>query len=142
MSEDPKSAPDARKDTRFKKGQSGNSRGRPRKPKEGLVPSQLRKDILRVMELPVVVKMPDGDKTLTVREAGIYSLAKRAIAGEKVSYVKLWLQLQQQATQGNIIVHPDLEKNLELFNLLYCEGSNAPGIKESLEALIKKSKGR
>ena len=142
MSEGPKSALGACKDTRFKKGQSGNSKGRPRKPKEGLVPSQLRKDILRVMELPVVVKMPDGDKTLTVREAAIYSLAKRAIAGEKVSYVKLWLQMQQQATQGNVIAHPNLEENIEIFNLVHCGGSNEPGIKESLEALIEKSKGR
>jgi hypothetical protein len=85
--------------------------------------------------------MQDGDKTLTVRQASIYSLAKRAIAGEKVAYVKFWHQLQQQAVRENAFVHPGIDESIELFNLLYCEGSNEPGIKESLDALIKKSKG-
>src|SRR5437588_551862 len=129
MSDDPKSPASARKDTQFQKGQSGNPRGRPRKPRRALVPNQLRKDILHVMELPLVVKMQDGDKTLTVAQASIYSLAKRAIAGEKVAYVKFWHQLQQQAVQQNHFLHPELEKSIDLFNLLYCEGSNEPGIK-------------
>ena len=64
------------------------------------------------------------------------------MAGEKVAYVKFWHQLQQQAVQQSHFLHPELEKSIDLFNLLYCEGSNEPGIKESLEALIKKSKGR
>jgi hypothetical protein len=139
MSEDPK-APG--KDTRFKKGQSGNPNGRPRKPRQGITPNQLRKDILRVMELPVPVKVGNKEELLTVREATIYSLAKNAIAGKKVAYVKLWVQLQQQVAQENLFVDPELEKNIELFNLLYCEGSDESGIKESLDALVEKSKGK
>jgi hypothetical protein len=131
------------KSSRFKKGQSGNPRGRPRKRREGLTPSQMTRDVLRVMELPVTMKMPDGDRTLTVREASIYSLAKRAIGGERVSHVKLWLQLQKEAVQANVAAHPAL-LNIELFDeLLRDPESNIsePGLLESLIALIRKSKG-
>lgn len=141
MSQDSQSKP-ARNNGQFRKGVSGNPKGRPRKPKEALTPSQLRKDILYVMELPLTVKMPDGEKTLRVRQAAVYAVAKRAIAGDKVSYMKLWLQLQQQAVRDNAFIYPSLETSIEIFNALYSEGSNEPGIKESLEALILKSKGR
>jgi len=140
MSKDPK-AP--RKDTRFKKGQSGNPRGRPRKPRQGITPTQLRKDVLRVMELPVPVKVGNKEVILTVREATIYSLAKRAIAGEKVAYVKLWMQLQQEVARDNVFYHPEL-LSIDLFDQIQREvppERRDKGIEASLDALIKKSKG-
>ncbi|MFL6727213.1 MAG: DUF5681 domain-containing protein [Sphingomicrobium sp.] len=147
MSDDPQSPPAAPppppKDTRFKKGTSGNPRGRPRKPRQGITPTQLRKDILRVMELPISVKVGNKEEILTVREASIYSLAKRAIAGEKVAYVKLWIQLQQQVARDNVFLHPEL-LSIDLFDQILREvppERRDKGIEESLKALIRKSKG-
>jgi hypothetical protein len=147
MSDDPQSPPAAPppppKDTRFKKGKSGNPRGRPRKPRQGITPTQLRRDILRVMELPVPVKVGNKEVILTVREATIYSLAKRAISAEKVAYVKLWVQLQQQVARDNVFLHPEL-LSIDLFDQIQREvppDRREKGIEESLKALIRKSKG-
>jgi hypothetical protein len=92
------------------------------------------------MELPVTVKTPEGDKTLTVREASIYSLAKRAMAGEKVAYVRMWIQMQKEAVDANLTAFPGLSM-IEIFDAIVQEGGGDIGIKKSLEALVRKSKG-
>ncbi|MDP9412518.1 MAG: DUF5681 domain-containing protein [Pseudomonadota bacterium] len=131
------------KHTQFKKGRSGNPRGRPRKPVAALIPRQMTKDILRVMELPLSVKMPGGDKVLTVREACIYSVAKRAIGSEKVAYMRMWLELQKGALQENLDTYPEL-RSIELFDAMLRVGSVDPdgAIEQSLKALLRKSRGK
>jgi hypothetical protein len=68
------------------------------------------------MELPVTVKMLDGEKVLTAGEASIYSLAKRAIAGEKVAYVRSCHQIRMIEILDSIMRsgkgEADIEKSL------------------------------
>lgn len=128
------------KHSQFKKGVSGNPNGRPHKAWDYLIPSQLRKDILRVTQIRLSVKMPDGEQKLTVREAVLFSLAKQAIAGHKVSYMKLWLQIQREALDQNVAEHPGL-LNIALFDVLARDHPDEEAYRKSLKALIRKSKG-
>lgn len=128
------------KHSQFAKGRSGNPNGRPRKARKYLIPSQLRNDVLRVMQIRLNVKMPDGEQNLTVREAVFFSLAKRAMAGEKVSYMKLWLQIQKEALDQNVAEHPGLA-NIELFEGLARDYPDEEAYGKSLKDLIRKSKG-
>ncbi len=128
------------KHSRFTKGRSGNPNGRPRKAREYLIPGQLRKDVLRVMQIRLNVKMPDGEQKLTVREAVLFALAKRAMSGDKVSYMKLWLQMQKEALDQNVAEHPELH-NIALFEALAREHPDEEAYVESMKALVRKSKG-
>lgn len=127
---------------RFKKGVSGNPRGRRRKKLVPLTPDSLRKDVLRVMELPMTVKTPTGEKTLTIRQATIYKLAMQALNSNRVTYMRLWLDLAKRTVQENIEAHPGI-LNYEIFaNLVGDPDLDKDGaITESLKALIRKSKG-
>jgi len=102
-----------RKDTRFKKGQSGNPRGRPRKPRRVPAPSQIRKDILAVRDLSVVVKTPDGDKVLTLSQGIYFNIAKRALT-DRVTWARIWVQLERDALQEEY----DKDRRVRLLDLL------------------------
>ena len=128
------------KHSQFKKGQSGNPRGRPRKPRRLPAPSQIGRDVLRVRELPVSIKTPEGEKILTLAEAVIYSIGKRAL-GDKVSFAKMWLALEHQALQEQVGKHRDLRLG-ELLQRIVDEKSpdRDQMAEEVLDALIKKWK--
>jgi hypothetical protein len=129
------------KHSQFKKGRSGNPRGRPRKLREGLTPAQLRKDVLRIMNLPVTIKMPDGQtKTLTVREAHLYRLAQRAISSDKIGFSRDWQRIQREAVEENVRENPALLR-IPLFDQLAREFPQEEAFIESLKALLKTSRG-
>ena len=113
MSDDSETPPAPRKDTRFKKGQSGNPRGRPRKPRRVPAPSQIRKDILTVRDLPMVVKLPDGDKVLTLSQGIYLNIARQALTG-RVTWARMWVQLERDALQEQY----DKDGRVRLLDLL------------------------
>ena len=128
------------KRTQFKRGHSGNPKGRPRKQHRALIPSQTRKDVLRVMDMTVSMKTPQGDQLLTIAEATIYSLAMQAIKG-KASFMKLWVQLQNEALRGNVEAHPEFSLLDTLLRYIEDKGFVPDKVTLSmLAALAKKSR--
>lgn len=128
------------KQHQFKPGQSGNGRGRPRKPPVALIPSQIDKDTLRTMERKVRVKTPDGYETMTVREASLYALAMNSIKGNSRMMVS-WLAKQESALSANITANPEFGLPDTLVRTIIMKGfTPGPETYEMLENLAKKTR--
>ncbi|OHT18590.1 DUF5681 domain-containing protein [Edaphosphingomonas haloaromaticamans] len=95
------------KQYRWMPGVSGNPRGRPRKQRRAHIPSQVSMDALRIMQIKVNVKTPEGEKEMTIMEATLFSLAMSAIKG-KAAHMKLWLRIMSVALQDNIFYNKQL----------------------------------
>lgn len=80
--------------TRFKKGKSGNPRGRPRKPED------LNTVLNRVLTRKVRLK--DNDQTLPIREALIWKLRDLALQGDRQA-----LALQRRIIDESGIADPN-----------------------------------
>jgi hypothetical protein len=89
----------------FKKGRSGNPKGRPRKPLRAHVPNQIHKDMLEV--LGKKIKRPGTEEEMTIMQAYLYSVAINAIKGKAYS-MKLFYQLMDAGLHHNIRVRPEL----------------------------------
>lgn len=68
-------------DHRFKKGVSGNPRGRPRKVERSFTPRQHRRDILRIAEATMTIRTEKSKKKVSVIEAVIRLTVARALTG-------------------------------------------------------------
>jgi hypothetical protein len=79
-------------DGQFKKGVSGNPRGRPRKAERSLTRRQIRRDFLRIVETLMTVRTEKGSKKVTVIEAIILRAVGKALAGHGPSmrWVMKW----------------------------------------------------
>jgi hypothetical protein len=124
------------KEHQFQPGQSGNLRGRPRKEKRAHVPSQMSKDVLRVMQFPTTIKTPRGEMEVTLAEATLFHLAIGA--AKKPSYMRLWVQLQQQALYDNVQQKPEIAHIDNIRMALRRDGPDE-FLHGWLEDLIKKS---
>lgn len=65
----------------FLKGVSGNSKGRPRKPKRLFAPRQVRRDILAITEAPVTLQTPEGEIVVPTFVAVLMVARKKALSG-------------------------------------------------------------
>lgn len=126
---------------RFKPGQSGNPRGRPRERRHALVPSQRRKDILAVAEMMMEIKTPAGIKKVTASEAIFFSIFSYALKG-KPFYTDLWLGLEQWAIEGRSRSHPTIAL-IEMFQRMAEDPRSEPddNTLEALDAHIRMMKG-
>lgn len=128
------------KHTQFPKGRSGNPKGRPRKPRRALIPSQLRRDTIAVMELPVRIRTAQGDRIVTLLEATIYALGNQAVNG-KASYMKEWMRLIDRTLWQNEIVHPEYKAIDGWVADFEARGQAIPpGIQKYLDVLASKSR--
>lgn len=91
-------------ETRFKKGQSGNPRGRPPKVERSLTARQLRRDIFRVAEMQTTLRTPEGDIVVTIAEAIYFKLGQKAIAGHGPS-MRFFLSMYGKAVLEHFEVH-------------------------------------
>lgn len=84
---------------RFREGVSGNPNGRPkrRKPFHGSSMSN-RQSLLRVLEREVDVRTPDGVEPMSIYEASLLALGRKAATGD-VQAAKLIMSAGKQAAE-------------------------------------------
>lgn len=93
---------------KFPKGVSGNSKGRPRKPKRLFAPRQVRRDILAITEAPVTLQTPDGEIVVPTFVAVLMVARKKALSGHGPS-IRLLLDRHNLA----ILEHWDLRRGAQ-----------------------------
>ncbi|MCC0063663.1 MAG: hypothetical protein H6895_06185 [Defluviimonas sp.] len=127
---------------RFKPGQSGNPRGRPRRSRRAPTPSQRYKDVLMVADTIMDMKTPAGIRKVTISEAIMFSIAMNAMKG-KVAYMKLWLQLEDWAVGERKRRHPTI-RLIEMLQNIVEDVRKEPDrdLEEVLDAHIHLMKGR
>ena len=88
----------------FKKGRSGNPRGRPPKRERSMIPRQLRRDILDVGNRTVRISTSEGEKEISTNEAVLMNIAKMGATGH-YSAARLHIELQKSAVQEHYDAH-------------------------------------
>ena len=128
------------KHSQFKPGQSGNKKGRPKRPPRAMIPSQMYKDVLRVMEMQMRVKTPGGDATLTFAEATIFAIATGAIKGNP-RLLDRWISMQEFALRENLRANPEFELLDTLEQHIIMKGfSVTEGTRDMLKHVAKRSR--
>lgn len=91
--------------TQFKKGQSGNPRGRPVKRPSADTPGEIGRVIREVSRM--AVRGPQGEE-VPMLKAQMMALAKAGLKG-KASAIKLFAELLASALEDNVARHPELK---------------------------------
>lgn len=85
------------KEHQFKKGTSGNPRGRPPKPVRAFTSRQLRKEILQVTDANLRMSTASGVKEMPTMEAVLKTLVAMAVQDKSLPAIRLLLELQRDA---------------------------------------------
>lgn len=93
------------KHTRFKKGQSGNPRGRPVKRPSADTPGEIGRVVREVSRMKV--RGPQGEE-VPMLKAQMMALANAGLKG-KASAIKLFAELLALALEDNVARHPELK---------------------------------
>jgi hypothetical protein len=94
------------KENQFRKGTSGNPRGRPPKQERSLIPRQVRNDVLEFSQKPVRVRTRKGEKEMPAVEALLQVLLAKATAGHLPS-IRFFFGLYEKAVLEHYETHRD-----------------------------------
>ncbi|MNE31835.1 hypothetical protein D3C80_1254240 [compost metagenome] len=125
------------KHTRFKKGQSGNPRGRPLKRPSADTPGEIGRVIREVSRM--TVRGPQGEE-VPMLQAQMMALANAGLKG-KASAIKLFAELLASALEDNVARHPEL-KLIDEADLITVNRRRRPKAKlgRNLKDLAKQSR--
>lgn len=94
------------KERQFRKGVSGNPRGRPPKQERSLIPRQVRNDILEYSLKPVRVRTRAGERELPAIDALMQVLLSKAASGHLPS-IQYFFGLYQEAVLQHYEAHEE-----------------------------------
>lgn len=100
------------KASQFRKGQSGNPKGRRPKEARSVTVRQIRRDVLRALETEMDATVPGQPGSKTVAELIIWKQIEQALKGDHRS-AKLLLELRKEFTEEHMKAHPDVMEALE-----------------------------
>lgn len=125
------------KEYQFQPGESGNPYGRPRKAVRAHIPSQIRKDVLKIAGRKV--KRPGTDEEITIMEAYFLTIATLAIKGNPTA-MKLFGDYLRVALTENLERNPAYKRVDDLVSIMLKQGV-APheGIYRTIKGLAKDS---
>ena len=112
------------KASRFKKGQSGNPKGRRPKEARSVTMRQMRRDFLRAMETEIEANIPGGPGKVTFGEAIIWQQILQAAKGNFQS-AKLVMEWRRQFTEDHVRAHPDLMNSLEIGEQMHANSATS-----------------
>nr|WP_313428420.1 DUF5681 domain-containing protein [Brevundimonas diminuta] len=118
--------------SQFRKGVSGNPRGRPRALPRAEIPSQLGRDVRAIGRIRTPLKTPAGIRQVTMMEGFVWKIWMDAMAG-KVTAQRLLLGLIKDALSDNMDTQPVLTQ-FDPFATGYAIDPDCP---LDIQALIK-----
>jgi hypothetical protein len=126
--------------SQFPPGTSGNLRGRPRKARRALVPSQTRKDILEIADEMVTIPTQNGVKKLTKSQLIKLAIANGAAKGNPTC-IREWGKMENEALQQRLEAYPSVRLIELLLQIVEDPRFDPPQLeKEALDQLLRATK--
>lgn len=100
------------KSTRFRKGESGNPKGRRPKEARSITLRQFRRDVLRALETEIDANVPGQPGKKTVAEMIVWKQIQQALQGDHRS-AKLLFDMRREFTEEHMRLHPEVMEALE-----------------------------
>ena len=110
--------------SRFKKGQSGNPKGRRPRDERSITRRQLRRDVLKPLETEIEASAPGRAGRMSIAEAIIWKQIELALKGDHRA-ARLILELRREFTEEHMKLHPELMDMLETAEQKFATGDSA-----------------
>lgn len=127
------------KHAQFKKGASGNPRGRPRSLPRAEVPSQLGRDVRAIGRTKTPLKTPSGARQVTMMEAFVWKIWMDAMAG-KVTAQRILLELIKGSLVENVETQQALVRYDEFATGYVVDPDCPEAIRQLMTSLAARSK--
>lgn len=125
----------AQSDGKFKKGESGNPRGRPPKTERSYTHRQVRHDILDLMEREAfTIKINGKTETVPVILGVYWRMIQLALEGDRRMLLEV-VKLRQQLIDDHRLSNLDLMQSLEVFESKINGTENAKSVRSNMQIL-------